>query len=57
MELMLKPEGFNVYTTDLGEEGMDLGKIYVIITLISICPTISGFAAQLPLKPRLARLE
>ena len=25
---MLKSEGFNVYTTDLGEEGVDLGKIY-----------------------------
>ena len=28
IELMLKSEGFNVYTTDLGEEGVDLGKIY-----------------------------
>ena len=28
IELMLKSEGFNVYTTDLGEEGIDLGKIY-----------------------------
>ena len=25
---MLKSEGFNVYTTDLGEEGVDLGKLY-----------------------------
>jgi hypothetical protein len=25
---MLKSESFNVYTTDLGEEGIDLGKIY-----------------------------
>ena len=25
---MLKGEGFSVYTTDLGEEGVDLGKIY-----------------------------
>ena len=25
---MLKSEGFNVYTTDLGEEGIDLGKVY-----------------------------
>ena len=24
IELMLKSEGFNVYTTDLGEEGIDL---------------------------------
>ena len=28
IELMLKSEGFNVYTTDLGEEGIDLGKLY-----------------------------
>jgi two-component system cell cycle response regulator CtrA len=28
IELMLKAESFNVYTTDLGEEGVDLGKLY-----------------------------
>ena len=28
IELMLKSEGFNVYATDLGEEGIDLGKVY-----------------------------
>ena len=28
IELMLTTEGFNVYTTDLGEEGIDLGKLY-----------------------------
>ncbi len=28
IELMLRSEGFNVYTTDLGEEGVDLGKLY-----------------------------
>ena len=28
IELMLKSEGFNIYTTDLGEEGIDLGKLY-----------------------------
>ena len=28
IELMLKSDGFNVYTTDLGEEGVDLGKLY-----------------------------
>jgi two-component system cell cycle response regulator CtrA len=28
LELMLKSERFNVYTTDLGEEGIDLGKVY-----------------------------
>ena len=27
IELMLKSESFNVYTTDLGEEGIDLGKV------------------------------
>jgi DNA-binding response OmpR family regulator len=28
IELMLKSENCNVYTTDLGEEGVDLGKLY-----------------------------
>jgi hypothetical protein len=28
IELMLKSESFNVYRTDLGEEGVDLGKLY-----------------------------
>jgi two-component system cell cycle response regulator CtrA len=28
VSLMLKSEGFNVYTTDLGEEGIDLSKVY-----------------------------
>ena len=28
IELMLTTEGFNVYITDLGEEGLDLGKLY-----------------------------
>ena len=28
LELMLKSESFNTYTTDLGEEGIDLGKLY-----------------------------
>jgi len=28
IELMLKSESFNVYTTGLGEEGVDLGKLY-----------------------------
>jgi hypothetical protein len=26
--LMLKSQSINVYTTDLGEEGIDLGKLY-----------------------------
>jgi two-component system cell cycle response regulator CtrA len=28
IELMLKAESFNIDTTDLGEEGVDLGKLY-----------------------------
>ena len=28
IEMMLNGEGFNTYTTDLGEEGLDLGKLY-----------------------------
>lgn len=44
IELMLKSEGFNVYTTDLGEEGVDLGKIYdydMIILNLDL-PDMSG---------------
>ena len=45
IELMLKSESFNVYTTDLGEEGIDLGKIYDydIILLDLSLPDMSGF--------------
>ncbi len=45
IELMLKSEGFNVYVTDLGEEGVDLGKIYdhEIILLDLNLPDMSGF--------------
>jgi two-component system, cell cycle response regulator CtrA len=45
IELMLKSETFNVYTTDLGEEGIDLGKIYDydIILLDLELPDMSGF--------------
>ena len=45
IELMLKSEGFNVYTTDLGEDGIDLGKIYDydIILLDLNLPDMSGF--------------
>src|SRR6202020_1456369 len=44
IELMLKSEGFNVYTTDLGEEGIDLGKIYDYdLTLLDLTlPDMSG---------------
>ena len=44
IELMLKSEGFNIYTTDLGEEGIDLGKIYDydLILLDLNLPDMSG---------------
>jgi two-component system cell cycle response regulator CtrA len=45
IELMLKSESFNVFTTDLGEEGTDLGKLYdyEIILLDLNLPDMSGF--------------
>ena len=45
IELMLKSENFTVYTTDLGEEGIDLGKIYDydIILLDLMLPDIDGY--------------
>src|SRR5437763_8283094 len=45
IELMLKSEGLNVYTTDLGEDGADLGKLYDydIILLDLNLPDMSGF--------------
>jgi two-component system, cell cycle response regulator CtrA len=45
IELMLKSAGFNVYTTDLGEEGVDLGKLYDydMILLDLNLPDMSGF--------------
>src|SRR5258708_14925595 len=45
IELMLKAEGFNLYTTDLGEEGIDLGKLYDydVILLDLNLPDMSGF--------------
>jgi two-component system cell cycle response regulator CtrA len=45
IELMLKTEGFNVHTTNLGEEGTDLGKQYDydIILLDLNLPDMSGF--------------
>ena len=45
IELMLKSESFNVYTTDLGEEGVDLGKLYDydIIILDLMLPDIDGY--------------
>jgi two-component system, cell cycle response regulator CtrA len=45
IELMLKFEQFNVHTTDLGEKGVDLGKLYNydIILLDLNLPDMSGF--------------
>src|SRR6202044_2402467 len=45
IELMLKSESFNVYTTDLGEESVDLGKLYDydIILLDLNLPDMSGY--------------
>ena len=52
IELMLKPEGFNIYSVDLGEECIDLGKLYDydIIVLDINLPDISGLEATQRLK-------
>ena len=45
IELMLTTEGFNVYSADLGEEGLDLGKLYDydIILLDLNLPDLHGY--------------
>src|SRR6202162_3615223 len=45
IDLMLKSESFNVYTTDLGQEGVNLGTLYDydIILLDLNLPDMSGF--------------
>ncbi|HAK61602.1 MAG TPA: DNA-binding response regulator [Alphaproteobacteria bacterium] len=45
IELMLSQAGFNLYTTDLGEEGLDLGRLYDydLIILDLNLPDMSGF--------------
>jgi two-component system cell cycle response regulator CtrA len=45
IELMLKSNGFNVFVTDLGEEGIDLAKLYDydVITLDLNLPDMSGY--------------
>ena len=57
IELMLRSETFNVYTTDLGEEGVDLGKLYDfdIILLDLNLPDMSGYEVLRTL--RLARVK
>jgi two-component system, cell cycle response regulator CtrA len=57
IELMLKSEGLSVYTTDLGQEGVDLGKLYDydIILLDINLPDMSGFEVLRSL--RLSRVK
>ena len=45
IELMLRSENFHVYTTNLGEEGVDVGKLYDydIILLDLNLPDMPGF--------------
>jgi two-component system cell cycle response regulator CtrA len=45
IELMLKSEGYIIETTDLGEDGLDLGKIYDydIIILDLMLPDMDGY--------------
>src|ERR1700693_5314856 len=45
VELILKSESFNVYATEFGEQGVDLGKhyFYDIILLDLSLPDMSGF--------------
>jgi two-component system cell cycle response regulator CtrA len=57
IELMLKSENFNVYATDLGEEGIDLGKLYDydIILLDLNLPDMSGYEVLRTLVSRRSR--
>jgi|TARA_B100001964_G_scaffold240912_1_gene311975 two-component system cell cycle response regulator CtrA len=57
IEMMLKGEGYNVYTTDLGEEGLDLGKLYDydIIILDLNLPDMHGY--EVLKKLRLSKIE
>jgi len=57
IELMLSSEGFNVYSTDLGEEGLDLGKLYDydIILLDLNLPDMHGY--EVLKKLRLSKVD
>jgi len=57
IELMLSAEGFNMYATDLGEEGLDLGKLYDydIIILDLNLPDMHGY--DVLKKLRLSKVE
>ena len=52
IELMLGHANFNVYTTDLGEEGIDLAKLYDydLILLDLVLPDINGHDVLRPLR-------
>ena len=57
IELMLGHANFNVYTTDLGEEGIDLAKLYDydLILLDLVLPDINGHVVLRQL--RVARID
>ena len=57
IELMLGHANFNVYTTDLGEEGIDLAKLYEydLILLDLVLPDINGHDVLRQL--RVARID
>ena len=58
IELMLKSEAMNVFTTDLGEDGIDLGKIYDydIILLDLNLPDMSGYEVLKSLRAARVRM-